>query len=85
VCPAERLKWIEQVSARKRAAGTRLDLDLLPYAPFAERVWELRSNVTSYDAWYVAMAEPAGLPMATLDRKLAGATGPGGAFLLPAT
>ena len=27
-----------------------------PSEPFAERVWELRRNVTSYDAWYVAVA-----------------------------
>jgi predicted nucleic acid-binding protein len=24
----------------------RLDLELFPYAPFAERVWELRNNLT---------------------------------------
>ena len=33
------------------------DLQLHPFAPFAARVWELRYNLTAYDAWYVAVAE----------------------------
>jgi predicted nucleic acid-binding protein len=28
-----------------------LPVALFPYAPFASRVWELRGNLTSYDAW----------------------------------
>lgn len=56
---------------------------LVPFTPFAERVWELRANVTSYDAWYVAVAEQFDLPLATLDRRLAKATGPRCRFLLP--
>lgn len=61
----------------------QFDLELVPYAPFAERVWELRVNVTSYDAWYVAVAEQLDLPLATLDRRLATASGPRCRFLLP--
>lgn len=53
----------------------RLDLELFPCAPFAERVWELRRNLTTYDAWYVALAEAFGYPLATLDGKLSRATG----------
>ena len=59
------------------------DLELVPFSPFAERIWELRANVTSYDAWYVAVAEQCALPLATLDRRLARATGPRCRFLLP--
>ena len=59
------------------------DLELVPFAPFAERVWKLRANVTSYDAWYVAVAEGCDLPLATLDRRLARASGPRCRFLLP--
>jgi predicted nucleic acid-binding protein len=59
------------------------DLELVPFTPFAERVWELRANVTSYDAWYVAVAEQCDLPLATLDHRLARATGPRCRFLLP--
>ncbi len=62
-----------------------LDLELAPFVPFAERIWELRANVTSYDAWYVALAEELGLPLATLDRRLAGSSGPRCRFLLPPT
>ena len=54
----------------------RLDLELVPFAPFAARVWELRGNLSCYDAWYVAMAEAFDCPLATLDRKLLGASGP---------
>lgn len=35
----------------------RLDIELFPFAPFAERIWALRGNLTSCDAWYVALAE----------------------------
>ena len=48
----------------------RLDIDLHAFAPFAERIWELRGNLTSYAAWYVAIAEASGFPLATLDGKL---------------
>jgi predicted nucleic acid-binding protein len=61
----------------------RLDVELLPFEPFAERVWELRTSVTSYDAWYVAIAEALQVPLATLDRRLARAGGPRCEFWLP--
>ena len=54
----------------------RRDLQLHPFAPFAARVWELRHNLTAYDAWYVAVAESLGCPLATLDGRLARAPGP---------
>lgn len=54
----------------------RLDISLFPFAPFAERIWELRSNLTGYDAWYVALAEALGCPLLTLDAKLSRASGP---------
>lgn len=47
-----------------------------PLAPFASRIWELRTNLTVYDAWYVALAEALGAVLVTADRRLAGATGP---------
>jgi predicted nucleic acid-binding protein len=31
-----------------------------PHAPFRERVWELRSELTAYDATYLALAEALG-------------------------
>ena len=61
----------------------RLNLELFPFAPFAHRVWELRDNVTSYDAWYVALAEALECPLATLDLRLIGARDAECEFLYP--
>ena len=58
-------------------------VELFPYAPFASRVWELRDNVTSCDAWYVALAEDLGADLATLDVRLTEATGPQCRFRTP--
>lgn len=52
-----------------------LPIDLLSFEPFADRIWQLKENVTSYDAWYVAIAEAFDLQLATLDRRLARASG----------
>lgn len=60
-----------------------LDVALVAYATIAHRVWELRSNVTAYDACYVALAEMLGAPLATLDRRLARASGTLCEFLTP--
>lgn len=61
-----------------------LEIELLPFDPFAARVWELRQNITCYDAWYVAIAETHKLPLATLDERLCKAAGPRCRFLTPA-
>ena len=53
-----------------------LDVELYPFAPFADRIWELRHNVTIYDGWYVALAEALSCPLLTLDRRIARAPGP---------
>lgn len=59
----------------------QLNMEMFSFDPFAERIWELRHNLTSYDAWYVAIAEALRLPLATLDKRLARATGPTCDFL----
>jgi predicted nucleic acid-binding protein len=61
----------------------QLNLELFSFQPFAERIWELRHTVTSYDAWYVALAEGLRLPLATLDKRLSRAKGPTCHFLMP--
>jgi len=60
-----------------------LRLELYPYEPCADRVWALRSNLTTYDAWYVALAELLDAPLATLDARLARSPGPTCTFATP--
>jgi len=54
----------------------QLRVDLFPYEPHAQRVWQLRDNLTAYDAWYVALAEALDAPLITLDERIARAPGP---------
>jgi predicted nucleic acid-binding protein len=42
-----------------------------PHLPLAPRIWEMRSNLTPYDAAYVALAELLGAVFITADRALA--------------
>jgi predicted nucleic acid-binding protein len=60
-----------------------LRVALFPYVLDAWRAWELRHNVTTYDAWYVALAESLEVELATLDARLAQASGPRCGFRLP--
>jgi predicted nucleic acid-binding protein len=52
-----------------------LPLVRYPHEPFLRRVWELRHNVTAYDAIYLALAEALALPLITCDAKLASSAG----------
>ncbi|HKU13515.1 MAG TPA: type II toxin-antitoxin system VapC family toxin [Steroidobacteraceae bacterium] len=61
----------------------QLNIEVFAFEPFADRVWELRHALTSYDAWYVALAEALRLPLATLDERLAKSKGPACDFLTP--
>jgi predicted nucleic acid-binding protein len=61
----------------------QLDIEFFPFEPFASRIWELRHNVTSYDACYVAIAEALKLPLATLDEPLSKSSGVTCKFLTP--
>jgi len=61
----------------------RLDLELFPFSPFAERVWALRDKLKAIGAWYVALTEALGCPVATLDRRLSRASGPRCSFVTP--
>ena len=60
-----------------------LQVELYPFAPFAQRVWELRFSLTAYDAWYVAVAEAMDCPLATLDKTMTKVSGVTCEFLLP--
>ena len=46
-----------------------------PHDVLLPRVWELRKNLTAYDAVYVALAEALDMPLLTCDANIAGAPG----------
>jgi predicted nucleic acid-binding protein len=52
-----------------------LDLQRHAHEPLLERVWELRQNLTAYDAVYVALAEVLDGVLLTCDRRLSQAPG----------
>jgi len=62
-------------AAQAHADLLDLPMDLFPYESVAQRVWQLRRNLTSYDAAYVALAEVLDAPLITVDRRLSGAPG----------
>jgi predicted nucleic acid-binding protein len=59
------------------ALGDLADLPLNRYPHFVllPRIWELRHNLTAYDAAYLALAEALDAPLLTRDRALASVTG----------
>ena len=59
------------------ALGDWLDFPVHRYAHdvLLPRVWQLRANVTAYDAVYIALAEALAAPLITRDGRLAGAPG----------
>jgi predicted nucleic acid-binding protein len=61
----------------------QLRVELFPYEPHSVRVWQLRENMTAYDAWYVALAEALSAPLVTLDERLSRAPGPRCEIRLP--
>ena len=61
----------------------QLPVTAFPFEPLGNRVWALHPTVTAYDAAYVALAEELDAPLWTLDRRLAGASGPRCRFRLP--
>lgn len=58
------------------ARWARLGLRRWDATSFLARIWELRDNLTAYDATYVALAEALGCPLVTADVRLARAPGP---------
>jgi predicted nucleic acid-binding protein len=58
-----------------RAKAALVDLAELPFIrhphePLLQRVWQLRTNLTAYDAAYVALAETLNATLLTCDSRL---------------
>jgi predicted nucleic acid-binding protein len=62
-------------AAQAHADLLDLAIEQWPYELLASRAWELRRNLSIYDAAYVALAEAIGATLVTLDRGIAGAPG----------
>lgn len=52
-----------------------LPLTRYPHVPLLPRIWELRANLTAYDAAYVALAEALDSRLVTCDNRVAAAPG----------
>lgn len=68
-----------ELTSRRAGAAVR-DLADLPlrrvgHQSLIGRVWELRRNLTSYDASYIALAETLSVPLLTGDARMASAPG----------
>jgi predicted nucleic acid-binding protein len=75
-----RRRWLTKTMTARRFAAAIDDLAMLPaerypVLPFMPRAYELRANVSAYDATYVALAEQLGCPLLTADARLASAPG----------
>jgi predicted nucleic acid-binding protein len=75
-----RRRWLAKAINARRFAVAVDDLGVLPAdrypaLPFMPRAYELRANVSAYDATYVALAEQLDCALVTGDRRLATAPG----------
>jgi predicted nucleic acid-binding protein len=71
---------LETVTERAAEQALRdlslIRLSAVAYGDIARRIWELRDNLSTYDAAYVAVAELFDVPLLTFDDRLRGAPGP---------
>jgi predicted nucleic acid-binding protein len=64
-------------SRAKQAVQDLLDLRITryPHSVLLPRIWQLRHNLSAYDAAYVVLAEKLGATLLTRDARLASAAG----------
>jgi predicted nucleic acid-binding protein len=65
----------EQRATAVRADFAQLALTRYPHHPLADRVWELRHNLTAYDATFITLSEALDVPLVTCDARMASASG----------
>lgn len=77
---ARRNQRLDQVVPSALAHLAGFPICRMPLPPLLERMWELRHNITAYDAAYVALAERLDALLITCDARLATASGPNCTF-----
>ena len=74
-----RLVQQRMLAARRADEALRDLLDLriqrYPHSVFLPRIWQLRHNLSAYDAAYIALAETLASTLITRDKRLASAAG----------
>ena len=69
-----RIGTFDQIRADQAISDMKdFKIDRRPIIENIQRIWELRNNVTPYDASYLSLAESLKLPLLTRDKKLANA------------
>lgn len=76
-----RKRWLAGTMTQRRFVSAIRDLESIdvtryPALPLMRRAYQLRANVTPYDATYVALAEILDCELLTGDARLANASGP---------
>jgi predicted nucleic acid-binding protein len=71
-----------RVLSEARASEVRNDfadlaIERYPHPPLADRMWELRPNLTAYDASFIVLSEALNVPLVTCDARLAASSGHG--------
>lgn len=80
VAQVVRRYWLARDLSAERAAEALADFRDMriarhPHEPLLTRIWELRHNLTAYDAAYLALAEALDSPLLTRDSRLASVPG----------
>jgi predicted nucleic acid-binding protein len=74
-----RSAWHRRMATEERLAEAVADfrafsIERYSHEMLVPRIWQLRANLSTYDAAYVALAEVLGIPLFTRDARLARTT-----------